>query len=216
MMTLITVAHHLGLMWVAMEATTLAAAPLLYFNRNPRSLEATWKYLLIGSVGIALALLGSFFLAYAALYTGLGTLAALRRSGAQRAALSRPWLHAAFVLLLVGYGTKMGLAPMHTWKPDAYGEAPGLVGTLLAGGLTSCAFLAILRVYQICTAAGEAEFARELLIALGLLSMASPAVFMARQRDFKRMLAYSSVEHMGILVLGIGIGGARCSGRCCT
>jgi hydrogenase-4 component F len=96
---------------------------------------------------------------------------------------------------------------MHTWKPDAYGEAPGLVGALLAGGLTTCAFVALLRFYQICALAGEGAFARELLIAIGLLSMAIAGVFMARQRDFKRMLAYSSVEHMGILVLGIGIGG---------
>ena len=101
----------------------------------------------------------------------------------------------------------MGLAPMHTWKPDAYGEAPGIVGTLLAGGVTSCAFLAILRVYQICRAGADAAFARELMVFMGLLSMAVAAVFMVRQRDFKRMLAYSSVEHMGILVLGIGIGG---------
>src|SRR5207248_2432294 len=114
---------------------------------------------------------------------------------------------AAFVLLLVGYGAKMGLAPMHTWKPDAYGEAPGLVGTLLAGGVTSCAFLALLRVYQVCRASADSEFARELLMFMGIFSMAVAAVFMVRQRDFKRMLAYSSVEHMGILVLGIGIGG---------
>jgi hydrogenase-4 component F len=96
---------------------------------------------------------------------------------------------------------------MHNWKPDAYGEAPGLVGTLLAGGITSCAFLAILRVYQICAAGAEAENARRVMIAMGLLSVAVAAVFMVRQRDFKRMLAYSSVENMGILVLGIGIGG---------
>jgi hypothetical protein len=121
-------------------------------------------------------------------------------------------MHAAFVLLIVGYGTKMGLAPMHSWKPDAYGEAPGMVGTLLAGGVTSCAFLAILRVYQICRASAEAEFAREIMIFMGLLSMAVAAVFMVRQRDFKRMLAYSSVEHMGILVLGVGIGGVAVYG----
>jgi hydrogenase-4 component F len=96
---------------------------------------------------------------------------------------------------------------MHTWKPDAYGEAPGIVGALLAGGVTSCAFLAILRVYQICRAGADAVFARELMVFMGLLSMAVAAVFMVRQRDFKRMLAYSSVEHMGILVLGVGLGG---------
>ncbi len=207
MMTLVTLSHHLGLMWVAMEATTLVSAPSIYFNHNARSLEATWKYLLIGSVGIALALFGSFFLAYAALKAGLESTLLFDQLIQDAPHLSPPWLHAAFVLLFIGYGTKMGLAPMHTWKPDVYGEAPGVVGTLLAGGVTSCAFLAILRVYQICRAGAEAAFARELMIVMGLLSMAVAAVFMVRQRDFKRMLAYSSVEHMGILVLGIGIGG---------
>jgi hydrogenase-4 component F len=190
-----------------MEATTLASAPLLYFDHNARSLEATWKYLLIGSVGIGLALFGSFFLAYSAIKAGLESTLLFDHLVEIAPKLSPPWLHAAFVLLFIGYGTKMGLAPMHTWKPDAYGEAPGMVGTLLAGGLTSCAFLAVLRVYQICRAGAEAEFAREIMIFIGLLSIAIAAVFMARQRDFKRMLAYSSVEHMGILVLGIGIGG---------
>jgi hydrogenase-4 component F len=207
MMTMVSLSHHLGLMWVAMEATTLVSAPSIYFNQNARSLEATWKYLLIGSVGIALALLGSFFLAYASLKSGLESTLLFDELIQVAPKLSPPWVHAAFVLLFIGYGTKMGLAPMHTWKPDAYGEAPGIVGTLLAGGLTSCAFLAVLRVYQICRAGSEAEFAREIMIFIGLFSMAIAAVFMARQRDFKRMLAYSSVEHMGILVLGIGIGG---------
>jgi hydrogenase-4 component F len=207
MMTLVTLSHHLGLMWVAMEATTLLSASTIYFNHNPHSLEATWKYLLIGSVGIALALFGSLFLAYAALKAGLTSTLLFDQLIKDAPRLSPPWLHAAFVLLFIGYGTKMGLAPMHTWKPDAYGEAPGLVGTLLAGGVTSCAFLAILRIYQICRAGAEAEFAREIMIFMGLLSMAVAAVFLVRQRDFKRMLAYSSVEHMGILVLGIGIGG---------
>lgn len=211
-MTLVCLSHHLGLMWVGMEATTLASAPLLYFNHNSRSLEATWKYLLIGSVGIALALLGSFFLAYSALQSGLQSTLFFDELVREVPQLSAPWLHAAFVLLFVGYGTKMGLAPMHTWKPDAYGEAPGVVGTLLAGGVTSCAFLAIMRVYQIIRASSEAAFARELMIVMGLLSMACAAIFMARQRDFKRMLAYSSVEHMGILVLGIGIGGLAAYG----
>jgi hydrogenase-4 component F len=205
--TLIALSHHLGLMWVAVEASTLCSAPLLYFERNPRSLEATWKYLLIGSVGIALALFGSFFLAYSALHGGMGSSLLFEDLVRGAPHLSRPWLHAAFVLLLVGYGTKMGLAPMHTWKPDAYGEAPGLVGALLAGGLGNCAFLAILRFVQICNAAGEGAFARPLLRAVGLLSMAVAAVFLARQRDYKRMLAYSSVEHMGILVFGVGVGG---------
>jgi hydrogenase-4 component F len=212
MMTLITESQHMGLMWVALEANTLASAPLLYFNRNARSLEATWKYLLVGSVGIALALLGSLFLAYAALHAGRQASLLVGELVEQAPLLSRPWLHTAFVILFVGYGTKMGLAPMHTWKPDAYGEAPGLVGALLAGGLTTCAFLAVLRFYQVCAAAGEGAFARHLMVVIGLLSMAVAGVFMARQRDYKRMLAYSSVEHMGILVLGIGIGGLAAFG----
>ncbi|HTM55999.1 MAG TPA: proton-conducting transporter membrane subunit [Pirellulales bacterium] len=212
MMTLVTLSHHLGLMWVAMEATTLLSAPSIYFNHNARSLEATWKYLLIGSVGIALALFGSFFLAYSALKVGLETTLLFDQLIAAAPELSPPWLHAGFVLLFVGYGTKMGLAPMHTWKPDAYGEAPGMVGALLAGGVTSCAFLAILRIYQICRAGPEAEFAQNIMVLMGLFSMAVAAVFMVRQRDFKRMLAYSSIEHMGILVLGVGIGGAAIYG----
>lgn len=212
MMVLVTLAHHLGLMWVAMEATTLVSAPGIYFNQNARSLEATWKYLLIGSVGIALALFGSFFLAYASLNAGLESTLLFDRLIAEAPQLSAPWLRAAFVLLFVGYGTKMGLAPMHTWKPDAYGEAPGLIGTLLAGGVTSCAFLAILRIYQICAASAEAAFAADIMIFMGLVSMAVAAAFMVRQRDFKRMLAYSSVEHMGILVLGVGLGGVALDG----
>jgi hydrogenase-4 component F len=207
MMTLMVESQHLGLMWVALEASTLGCAPLLYFHRTTRSLEATWKYIVIGAVGIALALLGSFFLAYSALSAGQDTTLLFGDLVHQAASLSKPWLHSAFVMLFVGYGTKMGLAPMHSWKPDAYGEAPGVVGALLAGGVTSCAFLALLRFFHISDAAGDGEFARALMIRLGLVSMAVGGVFMARQRDFKRLLGYSSVEHMGILVLGIGIGG---------
>jgi hydrogenase-4 component F len=211
MITLVVLSHHLGLMWVGMEATTLAMAPNIFFYRTPRSLEATWKYLLICSVGIALALFGSFFLAYSTLHGGLhGRLESTLLFDdlvAHAPQLSRPWLQAAFVLVLVGYGTKMGLAPMHTWLPDAHGEAPAPVSALLSGALLPCAFLAILRVFHICNAAGEAAFSRQLLLMIGLFSMAVGAVFMTRQRDLKRLLAYSSVEHMGILVIGIGLGG---------
>ncbi|HXH41467.1 MAG TPA: proton-conducting transporter membrane subunit [Thermoanaerobaculia bacterium] len=208
MTSLVALSQHLTVLWVAMEATTLATAVLLYFNQNRSSLEATWKYLMIGSVGIALALLGTLFLAYGALL-GLGEPTLLFSDLVRRAGhLPAPWVRTAFVFLLVGYGTKMGLAPLHTWKPDAYGEAPGVVGALLAGGMTTCAFLALLRVYRIVDAAGQGRFARELLLVFGLLSMATAAAFMVGQRDFKRLLAYSSVEHMGILVLGIGLGGA--------
>jgi hydrogenase-4 component F len=206
-MSVVTWSHHLGLMWVAIEATTLVSAPLIYFNHTQRSIEATWKYLMVGSVGIALALLGTFFLAYASVQTGLESTLTLENILQNAGQLSKPWLHAAFILLLVGYGTKMGLAPMHTWKPEVYGEVPGVVGAIFAGGVTSCAFLAVLRIYQICLAAGESAYTSRLLLFIGLFSMAVAGLFMVGQRDFKRMLAYSSVEHMGILVLGLGIGG---------
>ncbi len=212
MATLVACARHLGLMWVAMEATTLATAPLIYFNHTPRSIEATWKYLLVGSVGIALALFGSFFLAYAAVRQGVESSLLFEQLLRDAPLLSKPWLHVAFILLLVGFGTKMGLAPMHTWKPDAYGEAPGVVGALLAGGVTSCAFLALMRVDHVCRAAGESAYSGRLLVFMGLLSMVFAAVFMVGQRDFKRMLAYSSVEHMGILTLGLGLGGGAVFG----
>jgi hydrogenase-4 component F len=213
MTTAITVAQHLAVVWVAVEGATLSTAILIYFNHNARSLEAAWKYLMIGSVGIALALLGSLFVAYAALHGASGDESLLFGALLEHASgLSRPWLRAGFVLLVVGYGTKMGLAPMHTWKPDAYGEAPGIIGALLAGGMTNCAFLALLRVYRVMQAAGEGAFARELFLGFGLVSMAVAAAFMAGQRDFKRMLAYSSVEHMGILVIGIGVGGVALVG----
>ncbi len=207
MVTLLCVSHHLGLMWVAMEATTLAMAPNINFYRTSHSLEATWKYLLICSVGIVLALLGSLFLAYATLHAGQASTLLFDDLVQLAPKLSKPWLQAAFVFVLVGYGTKMGLAPMHAWLPDAHGEAPAPVSALLSGALLPCAFLAILRIFHISNASGDAARSREILIAIGLFSMAVAAVFMAGQRDLKRLLAYSSVEHMGILVLGIGIGG---------
>ncbi|HKJ03043.1 MAG TPA: proton-conducting transporter membrane subunit, partial [Longimicrobiales bacterium] len=206
-LTVAIFARHIGLMWVAVEASALTAAPLIYFNHNPRSIEATWKYLMVGSVGVAIALLGTFFLAYAAVHAGGGASLRFDDLSAIAPQLSVPWLKASFVLLLVGYGTKMGLAPMHTWKPDAYGEAPGLAGALFAGSVTSTAFLAILRILHILYAAELGAFATRLLLVLGILSMAVGAGFMIGQRDFKRMLAYSSVEHMGILAIGMGIGG---------
>ena len=209
--TLTTVTHHLGVYWIAVEATTLTMAPLIYFNRNSRSVEATWKYLMVCSIGVALALLGLFFLAYATMVAGMQPTLLLDDLIAARQ-LSPTWLHAAFTFLLVGFGTKVGLAPLHTWKPDAYGEAPGMIGALLAGGLVNCAFLGLIRVYQISLATAEIGFLRQTLIVMGLFSMGVAAVFMARQADLKRTLAYSSVEHVGILALGLGIGGGALYG----
>lgn len=206
-MTLATVAHHLGLLWLAIETTTLVMAPLVYFNRNARSIEATWKYMLICSIGIALALLGILFLAYSTIVAGFPP--SLILETLQRYAPSLPgvWLKAAFVLMLVGYGTKMGLAPMHTWKPDAYGEAPGLVGAMLAGGLANCGLLGLMRLYQICMSSPAVHFYKSCLIGMGLFSIALAAIFLLRQTDIKRMLAYSSVEHMGLFAVALGLGG---------
>jgi hydrogenase-4 component F len=231
-MTLVTVSQHFGLLWVAIEATTLVSAPLIHYHRHHRSLEATWKYLLVCSVGIAVALLGTYFLA-AAVPSGIGgaksaeyvgaksaeyvgaksaeyvgavslTFSALTRNAAR---LDAGWLKAAFLLLLVGYGTKMGLAPMHTWLPDAHSEAPSVVSALLSGALLNCAFLAVLRILSVVAAAGLAGFGRQTILVLGLVSMAVAAGLIIGQPDYKRMLAYSSVEHMGILCVGIGLGG---------
>jgi len=201
-------ARHLGLLWIATEAVTLAAVPLLHFNSTPRAFEATWKYLLVGGTGIALSLLGSFCLGYASLHGGGEGNLTFTALTAQGAGLSRPWVLTAWVLLLAGYGTKMGLAPMHTWKPDAYGEAPSIVGAILAGGVTTVAFTAILRVRSVVGAAGEGAIADRTLLVIGLFSMLVAALFLLGTRDFKRMLAYSSVEHMGILSIGAALGGA--------
>jgi len=205
-MSLVTVSRHLGLLWVSVEATTLASAPLIYFHRHRRSLEATWKYLLVCSVGIGFALLGNVTLVAAA--SGQAG-AALDLDALLRLAptLDPAWLQAAFLLFLVGYGTKMGLAPMHTWLPEAHGESPSAVSALLSGALLNCAFLGILRAHQVLEAAGAAELAAGPLRAFGIFSMAVGAFFLVRQRDYKRMLAYSSVEHMGVVALGVGIGG---------
>jgi hydrogenase-4 component F len=203
--SLVTLSHQLALLWVGMEATTLAMAPLVFHRHDRRSLEAVWKYLVLSSVGIALALLGTFFLA-AAQVEGRPLL--VEDLVLTAGTMHRSLLRAAFVFLLVGFGTKMGLAPLHAWKPDTYGEAPSLVAALMAGALTSCAFLGIARSAQVMSAAGETGFMQPLLLAFGLFSLVVAAAFMIGQTDLKRLLAYSSVEHMGLLVLGLGLGGS--------
>lgn len=212
-MTLVTVSRHLGLMWVAIEATTLSSAPLIYYHRHHRSLEAVWKYILICSVGIALAMLGNFFIVVAGAHIeGAGPLLALDDLIGHASDLNPAWMKAAFVLCLVGYGTKMGLAPMHNWLPDAHSEAPSSISALLSGALLNCAFLVLLRIHTVMIAAGLGDTSRMLFVLLGLMSLGFAAVFIIGQKDFKRMLAYSSVEHMGIIALGLGIGGMGITG----
>jgi hydrogenase-4 component F len=212
-MNLVCLAHHFGVLWIALEATTLASAPLIYFHRHHRSLEASWKYLIICSVGIAIALLATFFLALAGTGPGGESVPLIVELMTRDAAdLHVSWLRAAFIFFLVGYGTKMGLAPLHTWLPDAHSEAPSVVSALMSGALLNCAFLCILRIFQVCEAAGQAPFCQDLLRLMGLLSMGLAAVFILNQRDFKRMLAYSSIAHMGILAFGIASGGVAIFG----
>ena len=216
-MTLVTTTPHLGALWVGIEGTTLSSAPLIYFHRHQRSLEATWKYLIICSVGIALAMVGNILLSVA-FYTPEGMAAMVEGMDqlgwfvSHARAGEETWLKAAYIFLLVGYGTKMGLAPLHNWLPDAHSQAPSLVSALLSGALLNCALLGILRGHQIMLAAGLGGFSGGLLSFFGLISLVTAAIFIVGQGHYKRMLAYSSVEHMGILALGIGVGGLAVSG----
>ncbi|MBI4521134.1 MAG: hydrogenase, partial [Gemmatimonadetes bacterium] len=204
--SLVALSQHLAMLWVGMEATTFALAPLIFYRRDRRSLEAAWKYLVISSVGIALALLGIFFLAAA--QAGVPGRPLIVADLIARADELHPaWLRGAFLFLFVGFGTKMGLAPLHTWMPDAHGEAPSPVSGLLAGTLLSSAFLGVARIAQVGMAAGLTAFMQPVLLGFGLFSLAVAAVFVIGQSDVKRLLAYSSVEHMGLLVLGLGLGG---------
>ena len=210
-LTLAALCRHFELLWIAIEATTLASAPLIYFHRSRHALEATWKYLVLCSVGIGLALLGTVFLGIAASAAqggGLGLDALTEAAPDMDGSLVR----LAFVFLVVGYGTKAGLAPMHTWLPDAHSEAPSPVSALLSGASLNCAVLGIVRVLPLVDASGGGPFARGILVALGLASLLTAAVFTVGQRDYKRLLAYSSVEHMGIVALGLGIGGVATQG----
>ena len=213
-MTLAIVSRHPGIFWMAIEATTLTSAPLISFQRSNRSLEAAWKYLLICSVGIALALIGVIALAVSADFSpALNNLPiTFSMLIANAGALQPVWLKAAFVFILVGFGTKMGLAPLHNWLPDAHSEAPSPVSAILSGALLNCAFLGILRINTVLVHAGLGEFSNQLLLALGIFSMFLAGGFILMQADFKRLLAYSSVEHMGILAVALAAGTATHAG----
>lgn len=206
-MILVLVSGNIGLLWVAMETTTLASALLVCLEFDAASVRAAWTYLMICSVGIAMALLGTFLLAGEArtvlgagaspfLWTDLLDVADRMRPGAVRL---------AFVFLLVGYGTKAGLAPMHAWLPDAHGQAPAPVSAVLSGVLLNCALYAISRFLPIVNAATGGD-GWTLLVPFGLLSLGVAAIHLLRERDMKRLLAYCSVEHIGIIALAIGLG----------
>lgn len=203
-MSLVTVSRNYGLLWVAVEATTLASAPLINFHRSAGSTEAMWKYLLICSVGIGLALFGTFLLGMAA-KTPDGVSAGLNFSAFGKDVVINPnFFKVAFIFCFAGYGLKMGLAPFHTWLPDAHSEAPSMVSVMLSGALLNCSFLGIIRVFSIAPEALQ-NFCKEYFLIFGVLSLAVAAFFIIKQSDYKRMLAYSSVEHMGLLAIMWGL-----------
>ena len=208
-MLLAVTTDDVGFMWVAIEGTTLASVFLVNFERTRASLEASYKYLLICSVGIAVAFLGTVLVYFANIQLFGDEEHALRWTTLLRLApdLAPRVVELAFVFLVVGYGTKAGLAPMHTWLPDAHSEAPAPVSALMSGVLLAVGVYAILRFKPVVDLAAGPGFTERILLGLGLLSMAVAALFLWAPTNFKRMLAYSSVEHIGIACVGLGFGG---------
>ncbi len=211
-MLLTVLSNNLGVMWIAIEGTTLASAFLVNVDDKKSSIEAAWKYLILCSVGIALALFGIILVYYSAIaQAGVGDSHHLLDWTflLEKAASLDPWIiRLAFIFVLVGYGTKAGLAPFHAWLPDAHSQAPAPVSALLSGVLLSCATFGILRFHILTKAATGGGFSDGLLIFFGILSVAVAVPFILEQKDYKRLLAYSSVEHMGLAALGFGFGGA--------
>jgi hydrogenase-4 component F len=209
-MLLMALANNLGIMWVAIEATTLASVFLVTFYGRPASLEAAWKYAIIGGVGLSMGLFGTILTYYSAsLVMGPETPGGLNWSVlvTKAAQFDKTTMRLAFIFILMGYGTKAGIAPMHTWKPDVYSEAPVPVAAMLAAGLLNCAMYGLLRFYILTSRCLGPEFASHLLIIFGLLSMGIAVPFILVQRSFRRLLAYSSIDHGGIMILGLAFGG---------
>ncbi|MDC8452681.1 MAG: hydrogenase 4 subunit F [Candidatus Nitrosotalea sp.] len=207
-MLVVPITNNLGVMWVTVEATTLVSVLLimLYFKEN--AIEAAWKYLIIATVGLSFALIGTVFFYYANINAGSSEDAMNWTGMVHNSKLFDPNLvKIAFVFILVGYGTKAGLAPMHTWLPDAHSEAPTPVSALLSGVLLNCALYGIIRFHIVSSGTLGSAFSSQLLIILAVVSIGIAAASIYFQKDMKRMLAYSSVEHMGIVSLGIGFGG---------
>lgn len=209
-MALVLVSNNIGMMWVGIEATTLLTAFLICLHETRQSLEAMWKYVLICSVGVALAFIGVLLIAVAAREAGIAPETALLWTELRGSAhLLQPLLmKAAFIFLLVGFGTKAGLAPFHNWLPDAHSQAPAPVSALFSGFMLNAALYCILRQLPLVEAAtGNCGWGGNLLAGFGLFSIVIAAAFIILQRDLKRFLAYSSVEHIGIIALAAGLGG---------
>ncbi|MDD2710999.1 MAG: proton-conducting transporter membrane subunit [Verrucomicrobiae bacterium] len=209
-MTLVLSSNNLGILWVGVEASTLLTAFLICIHRTPASLEAMWKYLIICSVGVAFAFMGTLLAGASASGRLPATEALLWTHMMEIAPRLDPMLiKAGFIFLLVGYGTKAGLAPMHSWLPDAHSQAPAPVSALFSGFLLNSAFYCVLRYIPIVeTALGHSGWSLRLLVFFGLLSILVSSAFMVMQKDLKRLLAYSTVEHIGIMAVGVGLGSA--------
>lgn len=200
--------NNAGLYWIAIELTTLISTFLVAFEREAASIEAAWKYIIVVSAGISLALLGTVLFYWSGTFV-LGPTYDMTWKALQDVAprLNPSLVSLSFLLVLIGYGTKVGLAPMHTWLPDAHSEGPAPVSALLSGALLNTAMVGIVRYLTIADAAGISELARGTLLALGAFSLLVAALFIVRQKGLKRLMAYSSVEHMGVIALGFGFGG---------
>lgn len=192
----------LGWIWIFIEATTLSSAMLISIEHTRHSLEAAWKYLFICSVGIALAFVGILLLVIAQPEPGTLVISAIDASR-----LNPFWLKLAFIFMMVGFGTKIGLAPLHFWLPDAHSEAPAPISALLSGALLNTALLPILRLNQLMVRAGFADLAQDVYLVMGFLSVFVATVFILKTRNYKRLLAYSSIENMGLVLLALGSGG---------
>jgi len=209
-MLLVALANNLGLMWVAIEGTTLASVFLVTFYGKRTSLEAAWKYAMIGGVGLAMALFGTVLAYYAGhRLPGSDTIAGLNWSvlAGHAAELDKTTMRLAFILALLGYGTKAGLAPMHTWKPDAYSEAPVPAAAILSSAMLNCALYGLIRFYILTSRCLGAQFPGGLLLIFGMLSMGIAVPFILVQRNFRRLLAYHTIDHAGIMVTALGVGG---------
>lgn len=209
-MALVLISNNLGIMWIGIEATTLLTAFLICLPRKAPSLEAMWKYLMICSVGVAFAFLGTLLVAASAggLHLSLSDTLLWTELRKSAGALNPMLLKMGFLCLLVGYGTKAGLAPMHSWLPDAHSQAPAPVSAMFSGFMLSAALYCLMRYIPIVEiATGKGGWGLQLLVLFGLISIMVAAAFIIFQHNLKRLLAYSSIEHMGVVTLALGLGG---------
>lgn len=207
-MTFVFLCDNLGFLWISIEGTTLSSATLVYFSRTKHALEATWKYLIICSVGIAFALFGTILIFASSqhctiLSEGSLSLVALTKNATQ---LQYPLLRLGYIFCLLGYGTKAGIFPLHSWLPDAYSEAPAPASAMLSGALVNCALYSIWKISQMVGAAHQGSVATTLPSVLGAVTVVAASLFLVHQHGIKRLWAYSSIENVGLMLVAIGLG----------